>query len=200
MKSRLNLFVVMASALMITACSSVPMTSMWKMSKLNPLTMDPGGVSIAVVTHKAVEFSKDSVHIQMAYKTAAAKTSSTKKFPVQINDDALALDGADKKLFSGYQNADEATSTFSLSPQNAQEMKVLQRQITQLKKDKVPGSGNISVSVENICLSDLSLDTVEADIFARFSKKEGYILLVEGVDLLETMAKNGVDKQQFLCR
>ena len=115
MKSRLNLFVVMASALMITACSSVPMTSMWKMSKLNPLTMDPGGVSIAVVTHKAVEFSKDSVHIQMAYKTAAAKTSSTKKFPVQINDDALALDGADKKLFSGYQNADEATSTFSLS-------------------------------------------------------------------------------------
>ena len=162
--------------------------------------MDPGGMSIAVVTHKAVAFSKDSVHLQMTYKTAASKTPYTKKFPVQINDDALALDGADKKLFSGYQNTDEATSTFSLSQQNAQEMQVLQRRITQLKKDKVRGSGSISVSVDNICLSDLGIDTVEADIFARFNKKEGYILLIKEVDLLDTMAKNGVDKQQLLCR
>lgn len=200
MKSRLNLFVVMASTLMITACSSVPMTSMWKMSKLNPLTMNPDGVSIAVVTHKAVQFSKDSVHLKMAYKTALAKNPYTKKFPVQINDDALVLDGADKKLFAGYQSADEATSTFSLSQQNAQEMRVLQRRITQLKKDKVPGSGSISVGIENICLSDLSFETVEADIFARFNQKEGYILLVKGIDLLETMAKNGIGKQQLLCR
>ena len=42
---RIALVLVMVlMTLLITACSSMPMATMWKMSKLNPLEMDASGV------------------------------------------------------------------------------------------------------------------------------------------------------------
>ena len=193
-----HVLVMVLMTLLITACSSMPMATMWKMSKLNPLEMDASGVSIAVVTHKAVRFAKDSVRIEMSYKTASPSTSQNKKFTAQMNDDALRLSGNDKSLLSSFKSSEEEINTFSLSKKNAKDMGALQRKMRTYKKNKVKGSGSFSVAVDNVCLNDPDIDSVVADIFVKFDKNEDYVLLIRGVDLLKHM-QNEIATEEILC-
>ena len=79
-------------------------------------------------------------------------------------------------------------------------MGVMQRKIRSYKKNKVKGSGSFSVGVDNVCLSDPDIDSVVADIFVKFDKKEDYVLLIRGVDLLKSMVEHGMEKPTLLCK
>ena len=175
LKTRIILTMLMTTFL--TACSNIPLSTMWKMSKLNPLEMNPAGISIAVITHKDVELKKDAVYMQMAYKTASAGVSIDETFLIQVSNDMSSLSENDKAMLTRYQAKDEAIHIFSLSEETSKKMRKLQQQVRTLKRNGVKGSGSMSVGVKHFCLPKTDVKKVEMDILAKLNSGDGYILL-----------------------
>lgn len=200
MKQKTTMIIMLLLTLTLASCSSVPISSMWKMSKIKPLEINPKTINIAVVTHKAVTFGKDAVQIQMAYKTEMTSTSIVETFFGKVSHDISTLNTADRELLASYQAPDKRISIFSLDDETAQAMRVLQKRVLTLKNNGVKGSGSFSVGIKDVCLSDPNITTLTTNTLAKFNQKDGYILLTKDVDLLEVLPKQGITKQQIICQ
>ena len=91
-KSR-SLFVVVILVL-LGACSTVPLTTMWKLRNFDALTADPAVIHIAVITDQIVQLRDDAVSLslgftsknsQHSFNTQIKATLKTKANIAQLN-------------------------------------------------------------------------------------------------------------------
>ena len=56
------------SALLLVACTSIPISSMYSLSKIDPMKADPEQIRVAIRTNEAVNLSRDGAHIAVSFK------------------------------------------------------------------------------------------------------------------------------------
>ena len=65
--NKLKLSAIVCISILITACTSVPLSTMWKLRNFDPLQADPSQIRIAVITDKIVQLKDDAVTIELSF-------------------------------------------------------------------------------------------------------------------------------------
>ncbi len=54
---------------LLGACTSVPLTTMWKLRNFDPLQADPSSIQIAVITDQIVQLEDDAVSLEISFRS-----------------------------------------------------------------------------------------------------------------------------------
>jgi hypothetical protein len=176
------------------ACTSVPISSMYSLSKIDPMKTDPEQIRVAIRVDESVNASHSSASIVMAYKVEDGSLNEEHTFNVQLNS-AQTLT---PKLLKGMEPGEKVT-VMSLTPEDARIMRDFQTRLFQYKADKIKGEGSFSLNVGKLCLEEeLPEDSVSLTLFLKTEYNEDYIVFIR-TQLSDLFAKTDseIDKLPF---
>ena len=154
---------------------AVPISSMYSLSKIDPMRIDPGQIRVAVRVNESVNASCGSI-------------DEEHEFDVQLT----AAQTLTPKLTRGLLPGEQVT-VMSLSPQDARTMKDLQQRL--FKYDAADGDGDGSF---NLRLGDLCLDKmlpggdIPLTLFLKTESHEDYIVFIKA-ELHDLFSDNDSD-------
>lgn len=186
MKSKIGAILIFSIAL--TACTSMPLSTMWKLRDVNPLEADPGQFKIAVITNELIQLKDDSTSIGIGFSTDDVKHS----FDTIVN--ASVKPNAREAQLEPFRKASERITLFNLNAEAAQQLRVAQSRIQTIKDKDINGEGSFTVGINTACIDAPKPKSVNANIFISFEPSQGYIKLVSNIDLL---AESQGDEQGF---
>jgi len=153
----------------LTACTSVPISTMWKLRNFNPLEADPGAIRIAVISNKIVQLKDGSVSIELGF--------SASKATVKTNSNI-------KQLRSSM-TEDQRITLFYLDDEAAHTMRLAQNRIKVIRENDIQGDGSLGVTIDTGCFSAPKPEKLLATIYAKFAPDQAYIKMASNIDLLK---------------
>ena len=176
--NKLKLSAIVCISILITACTSVPLSTMWKLRNFDPLQADPSQIRIAVITDKIVQLKDDAVTMELSF---------TSEFPEHTFKN---ISNATVKTNSSVQELDsklsdnERITLFYLDKETADQMRLAQNRIRISKQNEIKGDGSFSVNVNTGCFDGPKPKELKANIYAQFDSNKGYIKMISDLDLL----------------
>lgn len=166
----LTLFICL---LTLSACSSVPLGTLAKLSQLDPLSSDPEQIRIALVADRALRFDDNAAQLAFGYKTEDKNQTIHTLMPVKLSTQSSSTDGGlrqqPQNQHSQHQHskyhrgqpqtdieleANQRISLFYLNQTQADKMRQAQSAIRGLKQAGVEGEGYLSISVTMACFEN----------------------------------------------
>jgi len=179
---------------LLAACTAIPISSMYSLSKLDPMKIDPEQIRVAIRVNKDVNVTRGSAQISIGYKAEDDSINEEFEFDVQLTN-ALTLTPT---LTRGSLPNDLVT-VMSLTPEDARTMRNLQRRILEYKAAGIEGEGSFSLRVGDLCLDKaLPDDDVPLTLFLKTETAEDYIVFIK-TELHDLFSDNDVDPLG-LCR
>lgn len=167
----------------LSGCSSIPLTTMYKLSRLNPMEADPGQIKIAIRAHQAIGIPHGAARISLGYETHDKNTIIEDVYFVEIiKNSVLTPELTEDK------SPLEHITILQLSAEDAQRMRTVQELVKTDKANDVEGSGYLGVGLHDTCLNQESLpqDGLTVDIFMQTSNQDGYFIFTEDFNITET--------------
>ncbi|WJG09623.1 hypothetical protein [Aliiglaciecola sp. LCG003] len=121
-----KLLVFTLMSVLISACTSVPIYSMYKLAKLDPLTANPEHIRIAIRTHEGVVINKGDVKMELGYQADDDSLIIADIYLVEVSQNPVLS----KALFAGLQQNEKIT-LLNLSSDDAQQMRNVQKLVSQ---------------------------------------------------------------------
>lgn len=176
-----RLFTVIALIAGLSGCMSMPLTSMYKLSKINPLEAKPEDIRIAIRTLDIVSIEKGMVQMRIAYTADDDSIRFDHTYLVEvIQNDLLS------KVLLDTKQPNEVVTVMHLSAEDATQMLHWQQQIREYKQRGGEGTGTFTIGVSDTCLLErLPEDELEVDIFIQVDSQDGYFVMFEDMDLLD---------------
>ncbi len=176
--NKLKLSTIICITVILTACTSLPLNTMWKLRNFDPLQADPSQMRIAVITDKIVQLKDDAVTIQLSFTSDDPEHTfkNTSHASVKTNTTVQELDS---KL-----SDNERITLFYLDKEAAEQMRLAQNRIRIIKQNKIKGDGSLSVNVNTGCFDGPKPKELRASIYAQFDVNNGYIKMISDLDLL----------------
>ena len=152
--------------LTLSACSSVPIGTLAKLSQLDPLSSDPEQIRIALVADRALRFDDNAAQLAFGYKTEAKNQTIHTLMPVKLSTQSSSTDDGphQQPQHSQYHRgqpqpdielkANQRISLFYLDKTQADKMRQAQSAISGLKQAGVEGEGYLSISVTMACFEN----------------------------------------------
>jgi hypothetical protein len=160
---------------LLTACTAIPITSMYRLSKMDPMTIDPGQIRVAIRVDESVNAASGNAQITMGYKAEEAGIDETHDFDVQLTSAQTLSPKLIKGMLAG-----EQITVMSLSSEDAQTMRDFQQRLYQYKADDIDGDGLFNLRLKDLCLnSALSDGDVPLTLFLKTESDEDYIVFVK---------------------
>ena len=200
-KSRVFLLAATATlTVLLTACMSMPISTMYKMSQFSPLDMEPSEIRVAIRTNEVIDVQNGAVKISMGLASEGLNEDGEKvhpaidekyEFQVQVLTDSKAditpilLDGLEER---------ERLTILKLSNEDAKVMADVLALARKYKASNVKINGSFSIGTENSCFGNISqFEELEVDVFLQTDNKEGYMLFIEDIDIIEEAIDRNVD-------
>jgi len=163
----------------LTACTSVPISTMWKLRNFNPLEADPGAIRIAVISNKIVQLKDGSVSIELGFSSEYSEHNfkSASKATVKTNSNI-------KQLRSSM-TEDQRITLFYLDDEAAHTMRLAQNRIKVIRENDIQGDGSLGVTIDTGCFSAPKPEKLLATIYAKFAPDQAYIKMASNIDLLK---------------
>lgn len=188
MKTRLTLAL---TAALLTACSSVPLSTMYKLRNYDPLTQDPGTLQLAVVVPESIDLTLANVVMLMGFDADEDTNDLGDEFTLTTVDHAQPP--AD--LFYSLQD-NERLVIVSFDKDEADRMRALQPKIKSLKESDIAGSGYVGFNIHGFCLNErISRGDLEVSFYLQPEHEEDYIPVAKNLNL----ASQGVDIEEIQC-
>lgn len=167
--------------LTLSACSSIPIFSMVKLSQLDPFQMDPNQIKIAVITHNALEVKKGDVTMSLGYTAADNSLIIEDIYLVEVSGPDFVDSELAKQL-----DDNERLTIMHLSPADAQQLRDSQRLISQHQQSGEKGQGSFSVGINGSCTTNsLPEDELLVNIFLQPDAQTSFIKVIDDLDLYE---------------
>lgn len=180
-KSYRTLLFSLILLLYLSGCSSVPIFSMVRLSQLDPFTMDPNQVEIAVITHKALQVKKGDVRMSLGYRAEDDSLVIQDVYLVEVKGPNYL----DKDLANQLEE-DQTLTIMHLSEADANQLRESQRLISQHQRSKEKGEGSFGVGVNGSCVhKSLPEDELLVSIFLKPDARSSFIKVVDKLDLYE---------------
>ena len=109
-------------ALLFVACTAIPISSMYSLSKIDPMKLDPEQIRVAIRVDKSVNATRGSAQITIGYKAEDGSIDEEHEFDVQLTNAQTLTPKLTRGLLAG-----EQITVMSLSPEDARTMKDLQQ-------------------------------------------------------------------------
>ena len=174
-------------ALFLAGCSGMPLTSMYKLSRMDPMDADPVQIKVAVRADEAIGIGKGDAQIEFKFDAEDGSLSIDEIYLIEMDRDPIVYGAlyADKK-------PGESITVLGLTPSDAERMKQLQLEMAQFRKGDVEGSGSLRVNLSGMCLHNkMPPGEVQLDLFLQTSEQEGFFLMAKNLDMREVMAEEG---------
>lgn len=194
-----KLICTVACVVLLSACTSMPLKTMYKMSQFSPMDIEPQGLRLAVRTDQGIQLKKGAVTISFGFESVGSESLPAVKedhrFQVMILPDVKA--GFSPILFEDIEDK-ESVTVMQLSEQDAQTMAQAQALIRQYKAADVETKGYFSLGLEGKCFGNMSAyEYLEADLFLKTNTTEDYFIFLEDVDIIEQAKDHNVDLKQI---
>ncbi|QTH63054.1 hypothetical protein J1N51_09895 [Psychrosphaera ytuae] len=195
----IRLLCVTACVVLLSACMSMPLKTMYKMSQFSPMDIEPQGLRLAVRTDQGIQLQKGAVTISFGFESLGngdlAAVKEDYAFKVVILPDVKT--GFSPLLFDGIAD-NESVTVMQLSEQDAQTMAQAQALIRQYKAADVDINGYFSLGMEGKCFGNMSAyEYLEADLFLKTNTTEDYFIFMEDVDIIEQAQDHDIDLKQI---
>ena len=171
------------SALLSVACTSVPISSMYSLSKIDPMKADPEQIRVAIRTNEAVNVTRDGAQIAMSFKAEDHNINEAFEFDVQLTGAPTLTPKLTRGSLSG-----EQVTVMSLMPEDARTMRDFQQRLFNYEADGIKGQGSFTLRLRNLCLDKpLPQGDIPLTLFLKTETNEDYIVFIK-TELHETFS------------
>lgn len=186
---------ILLLTLFAAGCSTIPLTSMYKLMNLNPINVAAKEVVVIAETPKGIEIREGDITLNFSFKTDNPQYNFSHQFIVKHNKEYVVPDYLVSDLMSGHY-----FRAFQLSVEDAEIMQKSQQLVKRYRSTRSDGAGSFNLSVKSAC-RDLAtpLHSSELNIFVKMKSNEKFFPLFEGLDIAELKGVNGL-KNLPLCK
>ena len=181
--------ILFLAAMFLSACTSVPLTTLYKLHKIDPMEADPAQIKVAIRAHDRIGIREGGAKIEVKFEAEDGSLNIDETYLVEIirNPDMSA------ELLAGI-NPGESVTVLGLTQSDIQRMRAVQSSVAAISKDDPEGSGSLGVFLDGVCLqSKMPEGTVLIDIFLQTSDQDGFFVLSRNLDLRKQSMQDGTD-------
>ena len=175
------------TALFLSGCTSMPLSTLYKLSKMDPMDADPTQIKVAVRADQAIGIGKGDAQIEFKFDAEDNSLNIDEIYLIEVVRDPV-LQGelyTDKK-------PGESITVLGLTDSDAQRMKQLQLTMAPFRNGDVEGTGTFRINLSGMCLhGELPPGEIELDIFLQTSEHEGYFVFAKNLDMGERLLEEG---------
>ena len=161
-------------SLLSVACTGVPISSMYSLSKIDPLKTDPEQIRVAIRVHDSVNTARGSAQITIGFKAEDGSIDEEHEFDVQLTRAQSLTPALTKGLLP-----DERVTVMSLSAEDAHTMRNFQQRLYQYKvtNGNDAGEGSFGLHVKILCLDNALPDgDIPLTLFLKTESHDDYIV------------------------
>lgn len=186
--NKLKMLLAVSLIALVSACGSIPLTTMVKLMDMNPLEADPNQIIVAVKSPNGVSVNDGDVVLDFSFRTGEPESSFNHTFPVIVDSDyALPAELKDEL------ENDEQFTVMRLSEADAKTMSAGQETIREYRRQhEEGGAGSINVRLVSACQSDeFTWHDSELDVYLKIDQTNEFLLFLDDIDLNDLVLKNG---------
>jgi len=160
--------------LMSVACTGVPISSMYSLSKIDPMKTDPEQIRVAIRVNDSVNASRGSAQIMIGYQAEDGSIDEDHEFDVQLTSTQTLSPMLTKGLLPG-----ERVTVMSLSAQDAHTMRDLQQRLYEHKtaNGNDDDDGSFGLRIRDLCLDKALPDgDIPLTLFLKTESHDDYIV------------------------
>ena len=185
-------FFSMITLVALVGCTSVPLTSIVKLSSVNMGSTLPEGIRVAFVTPQILRVEQGDLFMNVHLKSGDGATDVQKKLDLLIDDSpppqsVIAAKGIDDDIH-----------ILKLRPEDVALFKGLQKSVNESKQVGKHGSLDINFG-SNACAKSEINEPLYISAFLKTSELSDYILLLSRANLTELAKDGGEDPKVKLC-
>ena len=173
--------------LFLAGCTSMPLTTMYKLSRMDPMDADPEQIKVAVRADEAIGIGKGDAQIEFKFDAEDNSLNIDEIYLIEVVRNPVVQGElyADKK-------PGESITVLGLTTSDAQRMKQLQLEMALFRKGDVKGSGSFRVNLSGMCLHNkMPPGEVQVDMFLQTSEQDGFFVMAKNLDMREVLAEEG---------
>ncbi|MBC3766171.1 hypothetical protein [Neptunicella marina] len=187
-----SLFVIL-SILTVSACSSIPLRTLYHMSQIDPLDVNARDVRIAVRADQAIRVQQGNVQFKLYFAAKDGSLYIDDTYLVQVMPQTVP----DSDLKDGAKSG-EVITLLSLSENDAMQMQRSQQLIAQALDKDSKGEGRITVDITGACIVGKQVPANHVvDLFLLIDPDVGYLSLIEDLDLNSDIAGESNNLNQW---
>ena len=178
--SKIKTPVLVGVLLLLTACTTIPLGTMLKMVRLNPLDMDPQQLVVAVKTPEGLNVQDGDVVVNFTFRTGDPNTSFEHQFPVMVNADYVIPESLKRDL-----KANESITVLQLSEEDARTMYEGQQAVKNYRLEhENGGAGNIDIDLVSACREEsFSWRDSRLNVYLKTNDEEDFFLFMRNLDV-----------------
>lgn len=176
-----NLVMLVSTVMLLTACSSMPLSTMYKMIRLNPLDIDPRQLVVAVRVPEGMKVRDGDIVIDFAFKTKQPNVIFNHKFLVQVNPDYPLPEELIEEI-----SMNEHVTILQLTKEDALAMYNAQQTVKAYRVDHKDGGGSFGLKIKSACRDEnFSLNDSKLDVYVKLKDNEEFFTFTEGLALID---------------
>lgn len=188
-----NGFLSLVTLFGLVGCTSVPLTSIVKLSSVNMGSTLPEGIRVAFVTPNLLRVEQGDLFMNVHLKSGDGATDVQKKLDLLVDESApppsvLAAKGIDDEIH-----------ILKLRPDDVALFKGLQKTVNESQQSGRKGSLDINFG-SNACAKSEITSPLYVSAFIKTSELSDYTLLLSRANLTELAKESGEDPKVKLCK
>jgi hypothetical protein len=182
------IFLMMICA--VSGCSSIPLTTMYKMMSVNPLELEPSEIVVAVQAPNGIVVSNNDVVIKFEFTTNDPNYNFEDEYFVKLNTQYVLPNELTQEI-----NRDSNFYILQLSQDDTLKMLRGQELVKKYRMNNSDGGGSFNLSVESVCKnSQFSVKNNELNVFLKLNENDEFFTFMEDLNVLEI----GEDKSGYI--
>ncbi|MBB1362944.1 hypothetical protein H5125_12370 [Shewanella sp. SR44-4] len=182
------IFLMMICA--VSGCSSIPLTTMYKMMSVNPLELEPSEIVVAVQAPNGIVVSNNDIVIKFEFTTNDPNYNFEDEYFVKLNTQYVLPNELTQEI-----NRDSKFYILQLSQDDTLKMLRGQELVKKYRMNNSDGGGSFNLSVESVCKnSQFSVKNNELNVFIKLNENDEFFTFMEDVNVLEI----GEDKSGYI--
>lgn len=182
------IFLMMICA--VSGCSSIPLTTMYKMMSVNPLELEPSEIVVAVQAPNGIVVSNNDVVIKFEFTTNDPNYNFEDEYFVKLNTQYVLPNELTQEI-----NRDSKFYILQLSQDDTLKMLRGQELVKKYRMNNSDGGGSFNLSVESVCKnSQFSVKNNELNVFIKLNENDEFFTFMEDLNVLEI----GEDKSGYI--
>lgn len=164
----------------VTACTSVPLSTMWKLRSMSPLETRAEDLSVAIRSPKAINLNSAKTGLEFGYQWSEAENDRlVEYFELSLVPTRLLPESISKNLTQG-----EQAHILKLDERDHARFYQAQQKIKKLKEKYPDGNGWFNVGLSQFCLKELSTEQeLLVNIYLQTEKFSDYMLLIRNLNV-----------------
>jgi len=173
--------ILVAATLLITACTSIPLSTMYKMMNFSPLEFDPRELVVAVKEPRGMKVRTGDLIVDFAFKAKEEKDSFKHRFLVQVNPNYQLPPELAKEVLRG-----DNMTILQLSKEDALTMYNGQQAVKKYRENSDEGVGRFGLKVESACRDEnFSINDSKLNMYVKLEKDEEFFIFTEDLELVD---------------